>query len=239
MGRLWCWQLAVSATGACTARSASAPTVSAAASGQGPQYQATTPTPCTSIPNANPATPTTIGAMAIGQTAYTPDWAMWEDTKHRFWLDAQYMVCQSAQGTLDMRVEHRADGYHAWPPAGATYLPEGCEPDSGQSGRMFIPVTPATKPAMPETIGAMAIGQTGYTQDWAMWQDTDHRFWLNSDFDLSESLIGTSDMEVERLKDGYHVWPPADASYPPSATEPDYGPCGTTLIPVVKIEHDG
>jgi hypothetical protein len=59
----------------------------------------------------------------IGQTFYTLPWGMWVDLNRMCWLHPDYPVSPEPDGTLSMRVQRRADGFHVWPPATSSYSP--------------------------------------------------------------------------------------------------------------------
>jgi hypothetical protein len=62
-----------------------------------------------------------IDQMALGDVGYTPPWGMWVDNDRNCWLHPKYSLAEQPQGTSEMRVELREDGYHVWAPTGKTW----------------------------------------------------------------------------------------------------------------------
>lgn len=85
-------------------------------------------------------TETAISAMDFGRTYYTVPWAMWSDTEGRLWLHPDYTTATAPQGTMAMRLELHADGYHAWPVKGHAYRPKANPGYCGSPSQPFIPV---------------------------------------------------------------------------------------------------
>lgn len=62
-----------------------------------------------------------IRDMQVGDIGHTLPWAMCVDEvgflwwkKRRYWIRGDYPVRKIPFGTLEMKVERREDGYHAW-----------------------------------------------------------------------------------------------------------------------------
>lgn len=55
-----------------------------------------------------------IEGMAVGEVGYTVPWAMWVDQQMQCWLHPQYSIHKEPGGTVEMRIEHRPDGFHVW-----------------------------------------------------------------------------------------------------------------------------
>ena len=70
---------------------------------------------------SNLETTSAIDRMALGKVGYTLPWGMWVDNDRNCWLHPKYPVDDQPQGTSQMRVELREDGYHVWAPAGKTW----------------------------------------------------------------------------------------------------------------------
>lgn len=81
-----------------------------------------------------------IDTMMTGEVAYTVPWAMWVDTQRRCWLHPKYTTHETPHGTVEMRIELRQDGYHVWPPAGATWDMQEDHSYFGGGSIEFIPV---------------------------------------------------------------------------------------------------
>ncbi|HEY2088631.1 MAG TPA: hypothetical protein VGH54_21750 [Mycobacterium sp.] len=77
----------------------------------------------------------TIATMKTGRTYYTVPWAMRADEDGSMWLCPDYSAYAMPGGTVSMRVERHADGYHAWLVPGETYAPRAL------SRRQLVPVS--------------------------------------------------------------------------------------------------
>lgn len=68
--------------------------------------------------------PENLEHMQVGDVAFTVPWAMRVDRERRCWLAPTYPAHEAPGGTVQMRVERRDDGYHAWPPGDERWQPE-------------------------------------------------------------------------------------------------------------------
>lgn len=81
----------------------------------------------------------TLYDLHVGESAWTVPWAMWRDVHSRWWLHPDYEVDSSPGGTVEMLVEHRADGYHVrYPPLTKHEWPAKERPGHGST--FWIPV---------------------------------------------------------------------------------------------------
>lgn len=86
------------------------------------------------------------------------------------------------------------------------------------------------------TIATMEFGRAYYTVPWAMWADADRLLWLHPDYPAESSPGGTVQMRIELRDDGYHVWPPSDASHKPQERSGFVGGTSQPFIPVAMLE---
>lgn len=63
----------------------------------------------------------TIAGMREGESAWVVPWAMDVDTDRRCTLRADYGISDRPGGTVSMRIERRADGFHVWLPDDVTW----------------------------------------------------------------------------------------------------------------------
>lgn len=101
-----------------------------------------TPLPQTATVDTMPSSryEKTIDSMKVGESGYTTPWAMWVDLDSHMWLHPKYPVEPSIEGTVDMRVERRDDGFHVWPPADEKYTPVKEPHYAGEEGLEWIRV---------------------------------------------------------------------------------------------------
>jgi hypothetical protein len=82
----------------------------------------------------------TIASMMTGEVRWTVPWAMWADTCRALWLHPDYTTSAHPGGTVQMRVERCADGFHAWPPAGYKYQTQQEPGFHSPASTVYIPV---------------------------------------------------------------------------------------------------
>lgn len=63
----------------------------------------------------------TIASLREGESAWVVPWAMSVDVDRRCTLKADFGISDRPGGTVAMRVERRADGFHVWIPDDATW----------------------------------------------------------------------------------------------------------------------
>jgi len=66
-------------------------------------------------------------------------------------------------------------------------------------------VVPEERANVDISIASMDEGQSGWTVPWAMFHDSQRKFWLNGAYTLNDSPGGTVQMHVRRDPDGWHV----------------------------------
>jgi hypothetical protein len=81
-----------------------------------------------------------IATMEFGCAYYTVPWAMWVDADRMLWLHPDYPAESAPDGTVQMRIELRDDGYHVWPPGDKPYRPQQEHGYLGGTSQPFIPV---------------------------------------------------------------------------------------------------
>jgi hypothetical protein len=130
-----------------------------------------------------------------------------------------------------MCVARESDGYHVWPRPNVIYPPQ---PEQGPATNLGfdVAVTKIETKLNQPTIAQMTVGQSRYTEPWAIWQDTHTRLWLNRNYPTTLHPMSTQDVLVKRLADGYHVWYPAGSSHRPHAADPYPGQARAVFIPV-------
>jgi hypothetical protein len=63
----------------------------------------------------------TISSLREGESAWVVPWAMTVDSNRRCALKASYGISDRPGGTVSMRIERGAEGFHVWLPEDATW----------------------------------------------------------------------------------------------------------------------
>lgn len=120
--------------------------------------------------------------------------------------------------------------------------PCGMPMDRERSSERAVRYFPATP------INAMEIGDYGYAVHWALRVDDEGRCWLKPTYNISRPAGGTALMLVERLDDGFHVYPLAtdsryETGFNAASADHDYLPVhhvhGRPLPPHRDVVREG
>lgn len=82
----------------------------------------------------------TIDRMKVGESGFVVPWGMWVDLERRCWLHPKYQIRSQAGGTVKMRVERRADGFHVWLPRVSSWTPTADPGYMSPIDTVYIPV---------------------------------------------------------------------------------------------------
>lgn len=78
--------------------------------------------------------------MQVGQHAFITPWGMWVDDQKRCWLHPDYTIHDSEGGTVTLRIERRADGFHVHAPRGYAWPLEKGPGYASPADTQYIPV---------------------------------------------------------------------------------------------------
>lgn len=82
----------------------------------------------------------TVEFMAVGETAWIVPWGMWVDRERRCWLNPDYATKATAAGTVQMRIEHRVEGFHVWLVADHRYILKSRPSYNSGEDVVYLPV---------------------------------------------------------------------------------------------------
>lgn len=81
-----------------------------------------------------------LSDMKVGETAYTTPWGMWVDLRKHAWLHPEYPAAAHQMGTIEMKVQRKADGYYVWLVPGEDYTPRSEPGYVSPADTKYIPV---------------------------------------------------------------------------------------------------
>ena len=85
------------------------------------------------------------------------------------------------------------------------------------------------------TVGEMPVGAFGRVSPYAMYFDKDSKAWIHPDYEVTPGN-GSSDMCIQRMQDGIHVWPPQDHPYTRGASPHVVKPA--QYLPVAQLHSE-
>lgn len=100
-----------------------------------------------------------------------------------------------------------------------------------------MPACKRTAPWRIPPISSLQIGQTAYTQHWAMWVDGEGKYWLHPDYPAHIESPTNGLLQIGREKDGFQVWLPKYLPTPIPEGCNYNSPSDTQYIPVRTVHH--